>query len=323
MRIIRRNDEWRFYTQSGTALTRHERPAGTSEKWNSTMNDHARQDLAQIQPHIIEKPNWLRASERRARKFVRDLGFEATKGTQIACVDPKTDEEYDSIFECGLDGKPLAITYPNIGVLIPYQEAWRQYEHGGDLAVAPTIAHELIHTTERRNEKIGVVYDETATKFVGYMNRQGLAINKLGVLTGAILNEIPCEIAAGLYVRRRADPSAEFCSIDDAPESGRPAHYATNTLQDNGTPRQTGCEAYTVEMLSWKAHQLGLTATKNVLIEEFFAANSSDGATRLHALRAIPHIINGVKPSLYNYLRTVKYSDRADAMNNVYDIVSK
>lgn len=324
------NLQLQSYTRKGNSL----RPASFAQSpdqinllYNRYLDDLHRKRAATISPYVVEKPDWFRAAERRARRFVRTIGIEAAKGAQITCIDVSTPEEYDTVLDEGsYEENILAVNAPGVGILVPLERAAACIdEPDGSTALTSTITHELVHAAEHIEPRLSEVYDGDNNKaWLGYNARHGLTITKLDDYLGTLYQEGICNVVGGLYVRRLADRAAWLCSIDTQPLAERPAFYTQGMpAPPEGKPYGMGYDAYTLEMISWKAWMLGATASKHTLLEDLLASHSTDATKRLAAFRAIPQAINSVQPGLYRELQHVK-RDRfvwQDTMKHIHDIV--
>lgn len=320
------------YIQQGNRLlpaVYSQSPEEINMRYNAQLDKLRREDVRLARSYQTEKPDWFLRNERRARRFVQSLGLEAAKGTQVTCIAPRTPKEFDAVMGEGFyEEGVLAIYSVGMGVLVPLSHAEECVAQAdGEAALTSTIAHELVHAAEFIEPRMSEVRADSANgTWLGYNSRHGLTIDKLNTYLGSFFQEGICNVVGGLYIRRLANHASELCSIDDEPCPDRPVFY-TRGLPERPSekPYALGFDGYALEMLSWKASKLGITATKNTLLEDMLASHSTDSAVRLAAFRSIPRIINDLEPGLYRSLQQLQ-RDRfvwRNAMQSVYDIVTK
>ncbi len=314
-----------FYLVDGTSIIQwhtQSDPAVLSRKFNRHTDGERRDEIEKLkQYHVSQKPDWFLRSERAARRFVRDMGITAAKGTAIYLLNPYTPEEYVDVF--GSENY-VACHTPGIGVLAPILTMELYYETGGTVGVASTLVHELMHSAEQDVQTVAHFYDHASRENLGLNSRQGLIQNLRGEHRGTFLQEGLANVMAGLYVRRTFDPSAELSSIEEMPSAERPSFYLEGlSSKSNGEEYGAGYDAHCLDMISWKAWKIGRMATKSAFLEVMLDTHSPDDAVRLQALRSMPQVMNAVDPFLYPMLRRVDYDVKQwrEAMEVTYQSV--
>lgn len=299
---------------------------------NGILDRYAREEVKNVNDIEVAKPGWFLAEERRARRFVDSLGFSAAKGTAIACIATDDPEKYElAMGEGSIESRYYAVHTPGVGIVVPLEIAEATYAKSGHVGLASVISHELTHSAGNRSLHALVrLYMSDSERWGNYMGRSGFSTfdgspgDKAD--EGSFLDEALASHVGGLYRRRYFDKNAPLNSITSEPKDERPSFYSDYLPpRPDGKPSMAGHDAYTLEMISWKAHEIGITPTSHTLIEAMYKTVLLDKSLQLEGLRAVPHIINGVKPGLYADLRSLTYDrdERIVMMHSVYDTVSK
>lgn len=276
-----------------------------------------------------EKTNEFLAGEQKARAFIEQLGFHAAKGTPVITFKAVSKENCDKIMGEGAYERAYAVHYKPIGIIVPDHRTNVLLSYSGSEGIAKLLTHELTHAaSDNALHSYISVHNKNDHEWEGYVTRHGLTTTKNGATAsehGIFLAEALAAHVEGLYARRRVDRKAPLNSISEYPEPHKPAFYDSFIPPINDGTLAAGHDAYTFEMLSWKAHEIGATDTPHRLIEALYSTALTDPELQLKGLRAIPRIINQVQPGLYNDLRNVPLNKQnfIDTMKHVYDIVTK
>lgn len=303
-------------------------------EYNAVENEQAgfwsSKILKLLNEQRIEKSNEFLTGEQKARAFIEKLGFYAARNTQVIPFRATDKENCDKIMGEGAYDRAYAVHYMPVGVIVPEHRSNILLAYSGSEGMAKLLVHELTHAaSDNALYSYTSVYGKNDREWEKYVTRQGLTTTNDGATTeserGIFLAESLAAHAEGLYTRRQCDDTAPLNSISGYPEPHKPAFYDMLIPPINDGTLAAGHDAYAIEMISWKAHEIGVTDTPHRLIEAFYATALSDPKLQLEGLRAIPRIINSVQPKLYDELRNVPLEKQAfiDAMDYVYDIVSK
>lgn len=329
------NYDVRYFEKTGTTFKPMRLSESSLARYNKLENDGIAEDqrktVALINMYKIEKPPLLISAERKARIFVRRMGFYAAKGTPIACVETCGEDEYDQIFDEGSYANNIIAMYDPFGIIIiDVRQLKMMSTDGCDASIATILIHELTHAATPPTNTIGRIYNLDAPKgdeWEGYNFRSGFSIGINTDTRGMFYEEALAAHVHGLYVRSRGDVSSvQLNSIVDEPEPAKPDFYDHSLPpKPDGTPYVAGHDAYTIEMIAWRAAQIGITSHPDELISHMYdTLRQRDPQKILLARRAFARIIDSVEEGLYMKLQRVQYGRKEfiQAMQDVYKIVS-
>lgn len=326
----------RYFDKTGSTFKPMRLSKASLARFNRLENDciaeDQRETVALINKYRIEKPPLLLSAERKARLFVKQMGFYAAQGTPIACVETCGEDEFDEIFDEGSYANNVIAIYDPSGIIvIDIRQLEMMSADGRDTSIATTLVHELTHAAAPSTKTIGRIFNVDAPEgdqWEGYNSRSGFAIEINSDVRGMFLEEALAAHVHGFYVRSRAaHSSVPLNSIVGEPEPAKPAFYDHSLPpKPDGTPYVAGHDAYAIEMIAWKAAQIGITDHPDELITHMYdTIRQHDPQKILLARRAFARIINGVQDGLYKKLHLVQYGHKefTQAMQEVYEIVSR
>jgi hypothetical protein len=266
-----------------------------TDAMNARFTRQALVDFAIIRDNRVEKPAWFRREERSVRQFVQqELGLVAVKGTQITILDSEASAATKALFPWDVPGEVYTQGFSShlYGVVIRHAMLEMAQQQAVPQAIGKLLVHELVHSAEPYGPDYYQCYDTRRGEW-GTGFRQGFMTQVDGEIDrGMFFAEGLAEFAAGLYVRRRDDPTSSLVSMNSEWSSVLPAHYEQDNV-DTGVSYFEGPDAYALECVARALEERAVMKSDD-FIRSLLDAYSLEQVVRLRGLRTLAYGFNKV-----------------------------